>query len=141
MAASAIPAVKTAIVDALGEPPISGLAVVRGGLPDPDNLPTENAALYVLGASNASRQRKGSLTVESFDIRMVLEVHGLPSQLEVEERMWEVVEEAAERLASPLFGAGRGPTGLVPVEEESGFVGDVWLARVRLIFPVVREVI
>lgn len=128
--AFAVPAAKRAVLDAFAERDgLSQLAVMRGApkqLPKP--LATGNEDLYLLGTSRGARE-EGRLRVESYDLRLLVEVHGLADQAAVEARLWAIWDEMDEALREDPGLPGPFEALLVLTDEESGHPGGRWLAR------------
>lgn len=130
-----VTATKTALLEALGtRAGLAGVSLIRGV---PQELPQTDASLYLLGTESFRRRRDGHVLVESYDLRLLLEVHGLADQQAVEARMWAVLAEVEQEIAdNPEFGEHVTESEFALRSEESGYVGSTWLARAEAVVSV-----
>lgn len=136
MTSAAIPIIEAAVMEALTRPVLAtDLAVFEG---TPEALPEATAGLYMLGGANAQETASGAGVVVTFDLRFLLEVHGLADQAAVKGRLWEILAEVKDRLTRARLGSAAAVLSryFVVREWESGFVGGVWLARARPVLTI-----
>jgi len=118
----------TAFIDALGARP--GLKGVRitPGVPKPP-LPPEPANLYLLGHLNLVRSTRERVLIEAYDLRILVEVHGLADQAAVASRLESIWDEIDAAVGSDPGLPGPFDATATFRSSESGWVGDTWLAR------------
>lgn len=117
---------KTALIQAL-DVGLEGVRITRG-VPKPP-LPPGNANLYLLGHNNLQRSQRDRLRVESYDLRILVEVHGLADQPAVEDRLDAIWNELDAAVESDPGLPGPFDATTTYSSSESGWVGDTWLAR------------
>ncbi len=125
---TAVPAAKRALVGA-----------VKGRLPEalvrprlPTKVPSERERMYVAGTENRQRTQRSGAQVESFDLRLIVEVYrtGAESGGEAENRMWAIFGEIEAIVADdPELGGVVWAAEVTDSAEETFPSANGWLSR------------
>lgn len=125
---TSVPAAKRALVQA-----------VKGRLPDalvrprlPTKVPSERERMYVAGTENRQWAENSGARVESYDLRLVVEVYrtGADADGEAEDRMWVIFSEVeATVVDDPELGGVVWGSRVTDGGEETFPVANGWISR------------